>query len=225
MHRCRQTLTEVEVRYFLRQLLLACEYLVQERVIHGDLKPGNLLLTEDLQLKVADFGLAARVNYEGELKKSTCGTPNYVAPEILTNKGHSYEADIWSVGCIMYKLLLGCPPFKASSRKETCARIRRNEYHIPSSVSSDASALIRWMLHPEPAKRPSVEAIMHHDFMTRGLLPARLPVSCLTTKPDLDKLNSGIDATDRKPLWEKNENCAAPACGFNSSPPTKLPTC
>ncbi|KAK8778277.1 hypothetical protein V5799_020381 [Amblyomma americanum] len=170
----RHTLTEAEVRYFLRQLLLACEYLVQERVIHRDLKLGNLLLTEDMQLKVADFGFATRVIYKGELKKICCGTPNYVAPEILARTGHSYEADIWSIGCIMYALLVGAPPFRSSSEKKTYDRIKNNQYQIPSTVSSHASTLIQWMLHPEPAKRPSIEAIMHHDFMTKGRLYSRM---------------------------------------------------
>ncbi|XP_077498693.1 serine/threonine-protein kinase PLK1-like [Amblyomma americanum] len=101
LHKCRETLTEPEVRHLLRQLLLACEYLVQEQVIHRDLKLGNLLLTAGSQLKVADFGLATRVHYPGQLKRSICGTTNYMAPEVLTQKGYSYEADMWAVGCIM----------------------------------------------------------------------------------------------------------------------------
>ncbi|KAK8769759.1 hypothetical protein V5799_013776, partial [Amblyomma americanum] len=100
MQKCREKLTEAEVRYFLRQLLLACEYLVEEKVIHRDLKPENLLLTGDMKLKVADFGFATRVHNPGQLKKAICGTTNYMAPEILTKKGHSYEADVWSIGCI-----------------------------------------------------------------------------------------------------------------------------
>ncbi|XP_077498644.1 serine/threonine-protein kinase PLK1-like [Amblyomma americanum] len=101
LHKCRETLTEPEVRHLLRQLLLACEYLVQEQVIHRDLKLGNLLLTKGSQLKVADFGLATRVHYLGQLKRSVCGTTKYMAAEMLTQKGYSYEAHIWAFGCIM----------------------------------------------------------------------------------------------------------------------------
>ncbi|KAK8786489.1 hypothetical protein V5799_023735 [Amblyomma americanum] len=85
----------------MRKLLHACEYLVQEHVIHRDLKPGNLLLTKHSQLKGADFGLATRVPYSWQLKRSICGTTNYMAHEMLTQKGYSYEADIWAIGCIM----------------------------------------------------------------------------------------------------------------------------
>ncbi|KAK8770174.1 hypothetical protein V5799_013361 [Amblyomma americanum] len=101
LHKCRETLTEPEVRHFLRQLLLACEYLVQEQVIHRDLKLRNLLLTKGSKLKMADFGLATRVHYPGQPMTPICGTTNYMAPEMLTLKGYSYEADTWAVGCNM----------------------------------------------------------------------------------------------------------------------------
>ncbi|XP_077498671.1 serine/threonine-protein kinase PLK1-like [Amblyomma americanum] len=146
--------------------------------IHRDLKPGNLLLTKHSQLKVADFGLATRVPYSWQLKRSICGTTNYMAPEMLTQKGYSYAADIWAVGCIMYKLLVGRPPFDSPSNAEAVVRIKRNKLEIPSTVSPEASPLIRWMLSPtEPARRPSIEAIMHHDFMMKGLLPPHMPAS------------------------------------------------
>ncbi|XP_077498680.1 serine/threonine-protein kinase PLK1-like [Amblyomma americanum] len=105
LHKCRETLTEPEVRHHLRQLLLACEYLMQEQVIHRYLKLGILLLTAGSQLKVADFVLATRVHYPEQLITSICGTTNYMAPEMLTMKGYSYEADIWAVGCIIHQ---GC---------------------------------------------------------------------------------------------------------------------
>ena len=89
-------------------------------VIHRDLKLGNLFLTERMQLKVGDFGLAAQVFYEGERKKTVCGTPNYLAPEVLENSnGHSYEVDYWSIGVILYTMLYGRPPFESVEVKQT----------------------------------------------------------------------------------------------------------
>ncbi|XP_077500566.1 serine/threonine-protein kinase polo isoform X2 [Amblyomma americanum] len=205
MHRRRKTLTEAEVRYFLHQLLLACRYLVQQRVIHRDLKLGNLLLNESMELKVGDFGLATRLDYEGERKKTLCGTPNYIAPEILAKKGHSYEVDIWSIGCILFTLLVGRPPFETPTLKETYVRIKKNEYHVPSTVSSPARALIRKMLQPEPERRPNIEAILQDDFMTCGPLPSRLPTSCLATEPRFDTLNATLTIGGRRPLLERNE--------------------
>ncbi|XP_055963877.1 serine/threonine-protein kinase PLK1-like [Sorex fumeus] len=83
LHKRRKALTEPEARYYLRQIILGCQYLHQNRVIHRDLKLGNLFLNEDLEVKIGDFGLATRVEYDGERKKTLCGTPNYIAPEVL----------------------------------------------------------------------------------------------------------------------------------------------
>ena len=105
----------------------------------------SLYLTS-FQIKIGDFGLATKENYEGERKRTLCGTPNYIAPEVLTKKGHSYEVDIWSIGCIMYTLLVGKPPFETQTLKDTYKRIRANEYHVPSKVGSLAKLLIRRLL-------------------------------------------------------------------------------
>ncbi|XP_014791637.1 PREDICTED: serine/threonine-protein kinase PLK1-like [Calidris pugnax] len=101
LHKRRKALSEPEVRYYLRQTILGCQYLHSQRVIHRDLKLGNLFLSDDMEVKIGDFGLATKVEYDGERKKTLCGTPNYIAPEVLGKKGHSFEVDIWSIGCIM----------------------------------------------------------------------------------------------------------------------------
>ncbi|KAL1421227.1 hypothetical protein MTO96_023205 [Rhipicephalus appendiculatus] len=205
MHRRRKTLTEGEARYFLHQLLLACRYLVQQKVIHRDLKLGNLLLNDKMELKVGDFGLATRLDFDGERKKTLCGTPNYIAPEILAKKGHSFEVDIWSIGCILFTLLVGRPPFETPTLKETYNRIKKNDYHVPSSVSSCARKLIRKMLQQDPERRPNIEAILQDSFMTSGPLPSSLPTSCLTTEPRYDTLNATLTVNGRRPLLERNE--------------------
>ena len=82
----------------------------------------SLALLRPLQLsqvKIGDLGLATRVDFEGERKRTLCGTPNYIAPEVICKKGHSYEVDVWSMGCILYTLLVGRPPFETSSLKDT----------------------------------------------------------------------------------------------------------
>ncbi|XP_064477278.1 serine/threonine-protein kinase PLK1-like [Ornithodoros turicata] len=205
MQRRRKSVTEPEARYFMQQLLLGCRYLVQEKVIHRDLKLGNLFLNDKMELKIGDFGLATRLDFEGERKKTLCGTPNYIAPEVLGKKGHSFEVDIWSIGCILYTLLVGRPPFETSSLKETYIRIKKNEYRIPSSVGPTARTLIQKMLQLEPERRPNVEAVLADDFFTSGPIPQRLPVSCLTTAPRFDTMNASLNTT-RKPLVELKEN-------------------
>jgi serine/threonine protein kinase len=96
MVKARRRLTENEARYFLLQLIDATRYLHHHNVIHRDLKLGNLFLSKDMTIKLGDFGLAAQLTESGERKKTICGTPNYIAPEVLDNKcGHSFE-----VGCV-----------------------------------------------------------------------------------------------------------------------------
>ena len=88
-----------------------------------------------MQIKVGDFGLAAKVIFEGEKKHTICGTPNYIAPEILDAKlGHSYEVDYWSIGVICYTLLVGRPPFESPEVKQTYKRIKANDYKFPDTV-------------------------------------------------------------------------------------------
>lgn len=126
----RRLITEPETRFYMKQLINGVGYLHQKNIIHRDLKLGNLFLNDDLHVKIGDFGLATVIAHEGERKETLCGTPNYIAPEILEKKGHSFEVDIWSVGCIMYTLLIGRPPFEAYSVKETYMRIKKCEYRL-----------------------------------------------------------------------------------------------
>ncbi|CAG9769040.1 unnamed protein product [Ceutorhynchus assimilis] len=186
LHKRRKTLTEPETRFYMAQIVEGVQYLHKHRIIHRDLKLGNLFLNDVLQVKIGDFGLAARIEFEGERKKTLCGTPNYIAPEILNKKGHSFEVDIWSVGCIMYTLLIGKPPFETSSLKETYARIRRCDYKISQQVSPYAKNMIMIMLQSDPSKRPSINYLSKHEFFTKGYCPPSLPVSCLTMAPRFD---------------------------------------
>lgn len=186
MLRQRKNLTEVEVRYFAIQILLTVQYLHREGVIHRDLKLGNLFLGETMNTKLGDFGLATKLESEEERRKTICGTPNYIAPEIITKggPGHTYPVDIWSIGCIIYTLLVGHPPFQSSNVNETYLRIKESSYQWPTTCQSSKSAadLVRRMLQVDPEKRITVTDALRHSFFNDPI-PVSLPPAARTKDP------------------------------------------
>jgi polo-like kinase 1 len=106
-------------------------------------------LNYKMEVKIGDFGLATKLEFDGDRKRTICGTPNYIAPEILEGKtGHSYEVDIWSLGVIIYTLLIGKPPYETADVKTTYQKIKKNQYGFPEhvKVSKQAKSLINSIL-------------------------------------------------------------------------------
>ncbi|EGT45148.1 hypothetical protein CAEBREN_30234 [Caenorhabditis brenneri] len=216
LHKRRKAVTEPEARYFTYQVVEGVLYLHDLKIVHRDLKLGNLFLNDELQVKIGDFGLATTVETD-ERKRTLCGTPNYIAPEVLNKMGHSFEVDIWAVGCILYILLFGHPPFESKTLEETYSRIKHNNYTIPTSASSTSSQLIRQLLHPDPERRPIAKAVIRDRFFKTGFMPDRLPVSCLTMIPHFN--DNGVaegneatsESTDQNPTQKDfNRNSNAP---------------
>jgi polo-like kinase 1 len=155
----RKRLTEPEAALFMKQIISAVRYMHSNNVIHRDLKLGNLFIDKDVVIKVGDLGLATRLDDKDEKRKTICGTPNYIAPEVIqgdkSKRGHSFEVDIWSMGVILYTVLIGKPPYEAKDVKATYQRILNNEYSFPGHVpiSADARSLIKRMLQSQPSDR------------------------------------------------------------------------
>jgi polo-like kinase 1 len=186
MLRRRKRLLEEEVQYFSLQIISALQYTHANRVIHRDIKLGNLFLSKDMTIKMGDYGLAAKLEFDGEKKRTICGTPNYIAPEILDGKaGHSYEVDVWSFGVVLYTLLVGKPPFETSDVKTTYKRIKANAYAFPEhiQVSAEAKDLVGQILHSTPDFRPTLDDILAHKFFHRNEIPKALPTSALAVPP------------------------------------------
>ncbi|KAL7019012.1 hypothetical protein ACKWTF_010984 [Chironomus riparius] len=203
LHKRRKIVTDYECRYYIHQIVSGVQYLHENRIIHRDLKLGNLFLNDELHVKIGDFGLATKIEFEGERKKTLCGTPNYIAPEILNKKGHSYEVDIWSIGCVMYTLLVGQPPFETKSLKDTYHKIKKCDYRLPSNLRKNAAEMIIAMLQSDPEKRPTVGQLLRFEFLTYAPIPKSLPYSCLTTAPRPELLEYNEKAA-RRPLAEMN---------------------
>lgn len=182
LHKRRKIVSEPEIRYFVKQIAHACLYLHENKIIHRDLKLGNIFINDDMKLKLGDFGLATRVD-DAERKYTLCGTPNYLAPEILLKIGHSYQVDVWSLGCIVYTLAVGTPPFETPDLNDTYKRIKDNKYSIPKNLSGPLSDFIESMLKADPDMRPTMTSILNDPYLTGTYIPRTLPQSCLTTAP------------------------------------------
>ncbi|KPI83960.1 putative protein kinase putative polo-like protein kinase [Leptomonas seymouri] len=174
--------TVPETQYVMLQCLAAMQYMHDQCVIHRDLKPGNIMLDSGLNVKIGDFGLAAELQYDGERKRTICGTPNYIAPEIIDQKshGHSYEVDTWSLGVILYTLLVGKPPFQMEDVESTYKRIRQCRYDFPSCVPENARDLITQILQSSPSHRPTLMDIRQHSFFSSPPPPMTPPESFAT---------------------------------------------
>jgi len=202
----RRTLTEPEVRFFMHQAVQGVDYLHKEGVIHRDIKLGNLFINNDMEVRIGDFGLAVKADKDGKKEMSVCGTPNYIAPEVLSKTGHSFEVDTWALGCVMYTLLVGRPPFETSCLKDTYMRIRNNEYAIPSRITRPAAKLIQKLLSERPEDRPQLDTVLNDEFFTRGFFPRSLPSICCVAPPKFTSLKNRNSNTHQKRINTSKNN-------------------
>lgn len=172
----RKTHTEPEAALMLQQVGSALKHLHSLGVTHRDLKPENLLFVSkdfNSSLKITDFGLAKCRPNKGKLMLSCCGTPAYVAPEVLNRIGYTEAVDVWSLGVIFYILLCGFPPFQNDNTVKLYSQIRKGEYGFPSpfwdKVSKEAKDLVKAMITVDPKERITIDEMMEHPFMQQAL--------------------------------------------------------
>ncbi|KAJ4052661.1 Protein kinase [Fusarium oxysporum] len=177
---------EPEARRFFQQMLCAVEYCHRHKIVHRDLKPENLLLDENLNVKIADFGLS-NIMTDGNFLKTSCGSPNYAAPEVIGGKLYAGpEVDVWSCGVILYVLLVGRLPFDDEHIPSLFAKIAKGTYSIPQWMPAGAANLIKKMLVVNPVHRATIEDIRADPWFTTDL-PAYLQL------PVEEFFNTGVD--------------------------------
>lgn len=165
-------LREDVARKYFQQLVRAVDYCHSRGVCHRDLKPENLLLDEQGNLKVSDFGLSALADSRRQdgLLHTTCGTPAYVAPEVISRRGYDgFKADVWSCGVILFVLLAGYLPFRDSNLMELYKKIGRAEVKFPNWLAPGAKRLLKRIFDPNPNTRVSTEKIMKSSWFRKGL--------------------------------------------------------
>ena len=208
----RGYLYEFEARNYIFQLIQGLKYLHQRKIIHRDLKTNNLLLDDKLELKIGDFGLIGKLNKEKERKHTRCGTPIYMAPEVIkgTEKGYSFEVDIWSMGVIMYHILTGKYPFysdKNDDHNELYKKILDGHFDFPEKpvLSNTAKNLIQQILVKEQKKRPGLDQILYHDFFHIGSFPMFIDPLTLNSKKDLEEKYKDYISKDKNNLFIKSD--------------------
>ncbi|KAL9253725.1 CBL-interacting protein kinase 18-like protein [Drosera capensis] len=164
-------LREDVARKYFQQLVSAVDFCHSRGVYHRDLKPENLLLDENGNLKVSDFGLSALAESKRQdgLLHTTCGTPAYVAPEVIHRKGYDgAKADIWSCGVVLFVLLAGYLPFQDTNLMEMYRKIGKAEYRFPNWFPLDVRRLLSKILDPNPNTRISTAKIMENSWFKKG---------------------------------------------------------
>jgi len=171
--RARKVLRETEAADFMMQLSSGLEYLHSRNLTHRDLKPQNLLLfskQHPIVLKIADFGFA-RYLPEADLAETLCGTPLYMAPEILARKSYNSKVDLWSAGAILYQMVVGKPPYTGQNPQDLLMKIEQNKINIPVSgcnISPECQQLLGILLKKNPTFRCSFEDLFQSAFLRKA---------------------------------------------------------
>ncbi|KAI9097428.1 hypothetical protein K1719_025199 [Acacia pycnantha] len=197
-------LGEAEARRYFQQLIDGVDYCHSKGVYHRDLKPENLLLDSLGDIKISDFGLSALPEQGVSVLRTTCGTPNYVAPEVLSHKGYNgAPADVWSCGVILYVLIAGYLPFDEMDLTTLYSKIEKAEYSCPSWFPVGAKALIHRILDPNPETRMTIEQIRNDEWFQKNYVP----VSLLEYEDvNLDDVNAAFDDAEDQRVNQQCEN-------------------
>ncbi|XP_060015718.1 serine/threonine-protein kinase 33 isoform X3 [Lagenorhynchus albirostris] len=213
--------SENETRWIIRSLASAIAYLHNKDIVHRDLKLENIMVKSsfidandemNLNIKVTDFGLAVKKQGRSEaMLQTTCGTPIYMAPEVINAHDYSQQCDIWSIGVIMYILLCGEAPFMASSEEKLFELIRKGELHFKGSVwdsiSDSAKSVLKQLMKVDPAHRITAKELLDNQWLTGNILSSARPTNVLEMMKEW-KNNPGSDeesTTDQKNNWSGQE--------------------
>ncbi|KAJ3433590.1 non-specific serine/threonine protein kinase [Anaeramoeba flamelloides] len=160
--------SEGRVKLYAACIIIALETIHNSNAIYRDLKPENLLIDTEGYIKLIDFGLAKILKKKKEKCKTMCGTPEYIAPEVLRGKKYSKEVDYWSLGTVLFEMLHGMPPFYSEETDEIYEKILEEEPNISKKLSSEAQDLLKGLLIKDPQKRLGSssrnENIRNHPF-------------------------------------------------------------
>uniref|UniRef100_A0A1A9WBS4 Serine/threonine-protein kinase PLK4 n=1 Tax=Glossina brevipalpis TaxID=37001 RepID=A0A1A9WBS4_9MUSC len=191
MHR---PMNEFEAASILRQVVSGLLYLHSHRIMHRDISLSNLLLSKDMHVKIADFGLAAQLKQPDERHITMCGTPNFISPEVIARTSHGLPADVWGLGCMFYTLLVGQPPFDTDAVQATLNKVVMSDYYVPNHMSYDAVDLLDKLLRKNPNERIALENVLQHPFMIRYNVDTMSNICSTNTSPSYSQSGASCDS-------------------------------
>ncbi|NXT58518.1 STK36 kinase, partial [Pluvianellus socialis] len=159
------SLPEDQVQTIAAQLVSALYYLHSHRILHRDMKPQNILLGKDGVVKLCDFGFARAMSIHTMVLTSIKGTPLYMSPELVEERPYDHTADLWSVGCILYELFVGTPPFYTSSIFQLVSLIVKDPVKWPEAISPVFKSFLQGLLMKDPRQRLSWPELLSHPFI------------------------------------------------------------
>lgn len=163
--RKRRKLKETYAKFVFKQLMEGIAYLHANKVVHRDIKLDNVLLDGHGNIKIGDYGVSKRVNNDNEMLFEQCGTPAYIAPEIVREIGYKgYPVDIWSAGVCLYAMLYGNVPFKPNQMSDLNQMIMETKIEYKDTVSEESRDLMMRMLQKNPTKRLTAEEVLDHQW-------------------------------------------------------------
>ena len=161
---------ERRASFYAAEIVLALSYIHEMDIVYRDLKPENVLLDARGHIRLTDFGLSKEgISLSSSGANSFCGTPEYLAPEILARQGHGRAVDWWSLGALLYEMLTGLPPFYCRDRERLFEKIRTGSLEYPRSLSARAQSILRGLLTKDPHRRlgsdsKDADTIKKHPF-------------------------------------------------------------
>ena len=192
------TISTQQVASIIKDVISATYFLhhMYPPIIHRDIKPENVLLGDNMRAKLTDFGWS---NYmQGDFKRTTvCGTPIYLAPEMINNTGHDEKVDIWCIGVLLFELITGQQPWKGSDVQTVKYNISRLKINWPKQMDRTAADLISKILRYNPEERISLRNMLMHPFFTKYFPNA---VSCLK-RPDNTQYKVFVVSKDHPLTW------------------------
>ncbi|KAJ3309532.1 ER degradation-enhancing alpha-mannosidase-like protein 2 [Boothiomyces sp. JEL0838] len=200
-------LTETESRRLFRQITCAVDFIHSSKVVHRDLKMENILLDQQKNALITDFGLG-RSFQSNDLMRTNCGTLSYSAPEMISGRPYAaIKTDIWSMGVILYAMVTGKLPFESDTVKTVYKKIANAEYNVPSTISWELQALIKMLLIKDPEKRYDLDMIREDRWINMGyIVPPEHYEPPLMTKESLAKLISSVTSEHDTTIYNINNH-------------------